>query len=83
MDSRQTIPENPFSIVHTVLDSGKRLPFLVASDVWIPTRIATRWAVRYRRYRVQAATLADNLHIIARQCHIRKACKHLNHLSLE
>ncbi len=42
------------------------LPCLVDSATWIPVRVATRWAVRYRRYRVQASTLANNLRVLAR-----------------
>ena len=48
-----------------VLDSGERLPCLVETATWIPVRVATRWAVRYRRYRVQSSTLANNLRVLA------------------
>ena len=43
----------PFTVLNVVLDSGERLPCLVESATWLPVRVATRWAVRYRRYRVQ------------------------------
>jgi integrase len=55
-----------FSVIHLVLDSGERLPCLVDSESWIPARVATRWAVRYRRYRVQSSTLTENLRAIRR-----------------
>ncbi len=55
-----TIPA-PHTVIHLKLDSGERLPCLVDSETWIPARVATRWAVRYRRYRVQSSTLANNL----------------------
>src|SRR5579872_392592 len=55
-----------FTVLNVVLDSGERLPCLVESATWIPVRVATRWAVRYRRYRVQASTLANNLRVLAR-----------------
>jgi hypothetical protein len=38
----------------------------VESATWLPARVATRWAVRYRRYRVQSSTLANNLRVLAR-----------------
>jgi len=51
----------PYTVIHLKLDSGERLPCLVDHETWIPARVATRWAVRYRRYRVQSSTLANNL----------------------
>lgn len=56
----------PFIVLNVVLDSGERLPCLVESATWFPVRVATRWAVRYRRYRVQSSTLASNLRVLAR-----------------
>ena len=56
----------PFTVLNIVLDSGERLPCLVESVTWLPVRVATRWAVRYRRYRVQSSTLASNLRVLAR-----------------
>jgi integrase len=55
----------PFTVLNVVLDSGERLPCLVEAATWIPVRVATRWAVRYRRYRVQSSTLANNLRALA------------------
>jgi len=55
----------PFTVLNVVLDSGERLPCLVETATWIPVRVATRWAVRYRHYRVQSSTLANNLRILA------------------
>ena len=48
-----------------MLDSGERLPCPVESATWLPVRVATRWAVRYRRYRVPSSTLANNLLVLA------------------
>jgi integrase len=56
----------PFTVLNVVLSSGERLPCLVESATWLPVRVATRWAVRYRRYRVQSSTLANNLRVLAR-----------------
>src|SRR5260370_11908073 len=56
----------PFTVLNVVLDSGERLPCLVESATWLPVRVATRWAVRYRRYRVQSSTLANNLRALPR-----------------
>src|SRR5712691_11629369 len=53
-----------FTVLHLVLESGERLPCLVDSVTWLPARVATRWAMRYRRYRVQSSTLADNLRVL-------------------
>jgi hypothetical protein len=53
----------PFTVLNVLLDSGERLPCLVEAATWIPVRVATRWAVRYRRYRVQSSTLANNLKV--------------------
>ncbi len=63
--SKVTAP-TPFTVLNVVLDSGERLPCLVDSATWLPVRVATRWAVRYRRYRVQSSTLANNLRVLAR-----------------
>lgn len=60
-DTRKT-----FSVLHIVLDSGERLPCLVDAASWIPARVALRWAMRYRRYRVQSSTLAANLRVLGK-----------------
>lgn len=52
------------SVVRLVLESGERLPCLVDSQSWQPKRVAMRWVVRHRRYRVQASTLSMNLRTI-------------------
>ena len=65
-DVRKDARPSPFTVLNVVLESGERLPCLVESATWIPVRVATRWAVRYRRYRVQASTLANNLRVLAR-----------------
>ena len=65
-EARNVATPAPFTVLNVVLDSGERLPCLVESATWIPVRVATRWAVRYRRYRVQASTLANNLRVLAR-----------------
>jgi len=61
VDTRFRTVSAPYTIIHLKLDSGERLPCLVECETWIPARVATRWAVRYRRYRVQSSTLANNL----------------------
>jgi integrase len=53
-------------VIHLVLDTGERLPCLVDAHTWLPLRLPMRWAVRYRRYRLQSSTLAGNLHILAK-----------------
>lgn len=55
-----------FSVLELKLDTGERLPCLVDRATWLPCRVATRWVVRYRRLRVQASTLVDNLRILGR-----------------
>jgi integrase len=65
-ETRKIATPAPFTVLNVVLDSGERLPCLAESATWIPVRVATRWAVRYRRYRVQASTLANNLRVLAR-----------------
>lgn len=54
------------SVIHLVLATGERLPCLVDSRSWLPLRLPLRWAVRYRRYRVQASTLAGNLRVLGK-----------------
>jgi integrase len=66
MDTPSESSLGTFSVIHLVLDSGERLPCLVDSESWIPARVAMRWAVRYRRYRVQSSTLINNLRAIQR-----------------
>lgn len=58
--------QRPFTVLRVVLDSGERLPCLVESATWLPVRVATRWAVRHRRYRVQSSTLVSNLRALSR-----------------
>src|SRR6266571_4657060 len=53
-------------VLTVVLESGERLPCLVDRATWIPARVAMRWAVRYRRYRVQFSTLENNLRTVGR-----------------
>lgn len=53
-----------FSVLRLVLDSGERLPCLVDYETWLPARVATRWAMRYRRYHTQSSTLAGDLRIL-------------------
>src|SRR5260370_40773355 len=75
---------SPFTVLNVVLESGERLPCLVESATWIPVRVATRWAVRYRRYRVQASTLANNLRVLARVYRWAQECAEFdldNHLT--
>src|SRR5260221_8070667 len=55
---------SPFCVLRLVLDTGERLPCLVHRETWLPVRLATRWAMRYRRYRRQSSTLTDNLRIL-------------------
>src|SRR5438045_2867826 len=33
-------------------------------ETWLPARVATRWAMRYRRYHTQSSTLASDLRIL-------------------
>jgi integrase len=54
------------AIVRLVLNTGERLPCLVDAQTWLPLRLPMRWAVRYRRYRLQSSTLAGNLRILAK-----------------
>jgi len=61
---RQIEPLSPFCVLRLVLDSGERLPCLVDHETWLPTRVATRWAMRYRRYHTQSSTLAGDLRIL-------------------
>lgn len=62
------IKQSPLTlaVVHLVLDTGERLPCLVNASTWLPLRLPMRWAVRYRRYRLQASTLAGNLRTLAK-----------------
>jgi integrase len=63
-----------YTVLNVVLESGERLPCLVERTTWIPVRVATRWAVRYRRYRVQASTLEHNLRALGRVYDWAKVC---------
>jgi hypothetical protein len=58
--------ERPLAVVTLTLDTAERLPCLVEQETWLPLRVATRWALRYRRYRVQVSTLNRNLHSLKR-----------------
>jgi integrase len=56
--------EDSLSVVQLVLESGERLPCLVETATWLPVRLVTRWAVRHRRYQVQASTLRSDLYAL-------------------
>lgn len=58
--------ERPLTVVTLTLDTAERLPCLVEQETWLPLRVATRWVVRYRRYRVQISTLKRNLYTLKR-----------------
>ena len=64
MKKKQAEGVSPFCVLRLVLDTGERLPCLVDRETWLPVRLATRWAMRYRRYRRQSSTLADNLRML-------------------
>ena len=57
--------QSPYQIIPIIHASGERLPCLVERASWLPLRLANRWAVRYRRFRVQSSTLTHNPHVIA------------------
>jgi hypothetical protein len=57
-------PPRYVSLLSLVLDTGERLPVLVDTDTWEPKRVATRWALTYRRHHVQSSTLTSNLQVI-------------------
>ena len=59
-------PPLTLTVINLVLDTGERLPCLVEAHTWLPLRLPMRWAVRYRRYRLQSSTLAGNLRILAK-----------------
>lgn len=58
----EKLPLQELTVVHLVLDSGERLPCLVEAATWVPVKLVTRWAVRHRRYQVQASTLRGDLY---------------------
>jgi hypothetical protein len=66
VDTHQNQRWTSLIVLTVVLESGERLPCLVDKVTWIPVRVAMRWAVRYRRYRVQSSTLESNLRTIGR-----------------
>jgi integrase len=54
------------TVVQLTLSTGERLPCLVDDATWLPVTLATRWAVTYRRQRVQSSTLRDNLYALSK-----------------
>lgn len=56
--------QSAFSLIHLILDSGERLPVIVHAQTLLPVRVATRWAIRYRRFQVQRSTLENNLRVL-------------------
>lgn len=47
-----------------VLSTGERLVTLINQATGLPTRVANRWIIRYRRNRVQPSTLKNDAHIL-------------------
>jgi len=58
--------DHRLTLVPLTLSTGERLPCLVDATTWLPVKLATRWAVSYRRQRVQASTLANDLFILGK-----------------
>jgi integrase len=58
--------DQDLTIIPLILTTGERLPCLVSTATWLPVKLATRWLVCHRRYRVQSNTLRDNLYAIRR-----------------
>ena len=54
-----------YRVLPFVLNTGETLPTLVRNSAWIPARVATRWAVRRRRFECMPNTLAHNLRALA------------------
>ena len=63
---RVELDDYQLTIVHLKLSTGEHLPCLVQARTWLPLKLATRWAVCYRRQHVQASTLANNLFAIGK-----------------
>ena len=59
---KDNLSPKDLTIVQLILDSGERLPCLVETATWLPVKLPTRWAVRHRRYQVQASTLRSDLY---------------------
>ena len=51
---------------NVVLESGERLPCLVDRATWIPVRVGTRWAVRYRAIASSLRLWESNLRVLGR-----------------
>lgn len=50
-----------YRVLPLSLDTGEVLPTLVRCSNWVPARVATRWAVRRRRFECMDSTLARDL----------------------
>jgi hypothetical protein len=46
-----------YRVLPIALATGESLPTLVRSSDWLPLRLATRWAVRRRRFECMSSTL--------------------------
>src|SRR5437870_1275404 len=54
-----------YRVLPITLSTGESLPTLVRESDWIPVRVATRWAVRRRRFECMDSTLARDLRALA------------------
>jgi hypothetical protein len=54
-----------YRVLPIVLNTGETLPTLVRRSNWIPVRVATRWAVRRRRFECMGFRLAHDLRALA------------------
>lgn len=54
-----------YRVLPIFLSTGETLPTLVRKSNWIPVRVATRWAVRRRRFECMDSTLAHDLRALA------------------
>ena len=56
---------SPFRVLPLTLETGEILPALVERSSWIPLRVATRWAVRRRRWQCMPLTLTNELRSVS------------------
>ena len=54
-----------YRVLPVELGTGEVLPTLVRTTDWIPVRVATRWAVRRRRFECMPSTLDHDLRALS------------------
>jgi hypothetical protein len=75
VEEQQTEIASQFSVLRLVLGTGKCFLSLDNQKIWLPARVAIRWAMSYCHYRTQSSTLIDHVCLLISHYTWTKTCR--------